>query len=217
MKGKKILITAGPTREYLDPVRFITNESSGKMGYAIAEVLFKLGAEVTLVTGPVAIQSVLPVKNIIHVITANDLLSACQPLFESTDVAIFTAAVADYRPRYPSDTKIKKSEKVSMVEFVKNPDIAFEFGNSKNDRQISIGFALETNDIFQNAVRKLKAKNFDFIVLNSPGKNEGFGYDTNRVSILRKDGTIARFDLKSKIEVARDIADELEGLLVQMK
>jgi phosphopantothenoylcysteine decarboxylase/phosphopantothenate--cysteine ligase len=217
MKGKKILITARPTREYLDPVRFITNESSGKMGYAIAEVLFKLGAELTLVSGPVAIQSVLPEKNIIRVVTANDMFEACHPLFEATDVAIFTSAVADYRPRYPSDTKIKKSEQVSTVEFVKNPDIALEFGKNKNEKQISIGFALETNNVFQNAERKLGAKNFDFIVLNSPKKNEGFGYDTNRVSILRKDGTITRFSLKSKIEVAKDIANELEGLLVQMK
>jgi phosphopantothenoylcysteine decarboxylase/phosphopantothenate--cysteine ligase len=217
MKGKKILITAGPTREYLDPVRFITNESSGKMGYAIAEVLFKLGAEVTLVSGPVAIKSVLPEKNIIQVVSANEMFKAVNPLFDAADVAIFTAAVADYRPRYPSDTKIKKSEQVSTVEFVKNPDIALEFGNSKNDRQISIGFALETNDIFQNALRKLETKNFDFVVLNSPKKNEGFGYDTNRVSILRKDGTITRFSLKSKIEVAKDIANELEGLLVQKK
>ena len=99
----------------------------------------------------------------------------------------------------------------------KNPDIALEFGKNKNDKQISIGFALETNDIFQNAERKLRAKNFDFIVLNSPKINEGFGYDTNRVSILRKEGSIARFTLKSKTEVAKDIADELEGLMVQMK
>lgn len=217
MKGKKILITAGPTREYLDPVRFITNESSGKMGYAIAEVLFQLGAELTLVSGPVAIQSVLPEKNITRVVTANDMFNACHSLFETTDVAIFTAAVADYRPRFPSDTKIKKSEQVSTVEFVKNPDIALEFGKSKNKKQISIGFALETNDIFQNAERKLGAKNFDFIVLNSPKKNEGFGYDTNRVSILRKDGTITRFPLKSKIDVAKDIVNEMEGLLVQKK
>jgi phosphopantothenoylcysteine decarboxylase/phosphopantothenate--cysteine ligase len=166
--GKRIIITAGPTREYLDPVRFISNESSGKMGYAIAEVLFKLGADVTVISGPVSIKSALPVKNVIPVITANEMLQASKRLFEEVDIAIFSAAVADYRPKYPSDCKIKKSEQVSVVEFVKNTDIASEFGKIKTDKQ---------------------------------------------VSILRRDGTIKYFPLKLKIEVAKDIVNELEELM----
>jgi len=212
LKGIKVFVTAGPTREYLDPVRYISNESSGKMGYAIAEVLFTLGADVTLISGPVAIKSELPAKNIIQVVTANEMLEACKQLFDKVRVAIFCAAVADFRPRHISENKIKKSEQVSVVEFVKNTDIAFEFGKSKTEKQISIGFALETNNILQNASVKLKAKKFDAVVINSPKKDEGFGYDTNRVSILRKDGTIKNFPLKSKIEVAKDIVSELEEI-----
>jgi phosphopantothenoylcysteine decarboxylase/phosphopantothenate--cysteine ligase len=211
--GKRIIITAGPTREYLDPVRYISNESSGKMGYAIAEVLFKLGADVTVISGPVSIKSALPVKNVIPVITANEMLQASKRLFEEVDIAIFSAAVADYRPKYPSDCKIKKSEQVSVVEFVKNTDIALEFGKIKTDKQVSVGFALETNDIFENATKKLRSKKFDAVVINSPKKDEGFGYDTNKVSILRKDGTIKDFPLKLKVDVAKDIVNELEELM----
>jgi phosphopantothenoylcysteine decarboxylase/phosphopantothenate--cysteine ligase len=215
LRGKTVLITAGPTREYLDPVRFITNESSGKMGYAIAQLLHELGARVTLVTGPVSIKPVIPGMTIIHVTTANEMFEVCKQLFTDTEITIFSAAVADYRPKYPSNYKIKKSEEVSVVEFVKNPDIAFEFGKIKTDKQLSIGFALETNDVFENAIHKLKVKGFDAIVINSPGKDEGFGFDTNKVSILRKDGTMKNYPLKSKQEVASDIITELEEIIEQ--
>jgi phosphopantothenoylcysteine decarboxylase/phosphopantothenate--cysteine ligase len=213
LKGKKVLITVGPTREYLDPVRFITNESSGKMGYSLAEVLNNLGAEVILISGPVSIKSTIPPENVVQVITAIEMLDACKKHFDNVDIAIFSAAVADYRPKNPSEYKIKKSEQVSVVEFVKNPDIAYEFGRIKTGKQISIGFALETNDVFANAANKLKTKCFDAVVINSPKKDEGFGYDTNKVSILRKDGTINHFPLKSKREVAQDIIKEMEAIV----
>ena len=209
IKGRRIIITAGPTREYLDPVRFITNESSGKMGYAIAEVLYEHGANVTLISGPVSIQSAIPADNIIQVVTANEMLEACKNYFDKVDAAVFSAAVADYRPINTSECKIKKAEQVSVIELIKNPDIAFEFGKIKTDKQISIGFALETNDVFINAENKLKTKSFDAIVINSPKKDEGFGYDTNRISILRNDGTINHYPLKLKSQVAIDIVNEL--------
>jgi len=213
LKGKKILITVGPTREYLDPVRFITNESSGKMGFAIAEVLYNQGAEVIVVSGPVSMLPTVPVENVVQVVTANEMFEACKQYFDRVDVAIFAAAVADYRPKNPSNCKIKKSEQVAVVEFVKNPDIAFEFGKIKTNKQISIGFALETNDVFDNAAIKMKSKGFDAIVINSPKKDEGFGFDTNRVSILKRNGTINHYPLKSKNEVAQDIVDQLQKLV----
>jgi phosphopantothenoylcysteine decarboxylase/phosphopantothenate--cysteine ligase len=213
LRGKKVLITAGPTREYLDPVRFITNESSGKMGYSIAQVLHELGARVTLVSGPVSIKPVIPGMTIIHVTTANEMFEVCKQLFTDAEITIFSAAVADYRPKYPSNCKIKKSEEVSVVEFVKNPDIAAEFGKIKTGKQLSIGFALETNDVFENAATKLRVKGFDAIVINSPGKDEGFGFDTNKVSILKKEGTLKDYPLKSKKEVAVDIIKELEEMI----
>jgi phosphopantothenoylcysteine decarboxylase/phosphopantothenate--cysteine ligase len=213
LKGKKVLITAGPTREYLDPVRFITNESSGKMGYAIAETLYNLGADVILISGPVYIKPAIPIENVIQVITAREMLEACKKYFRDADIVIFSAAVADYRPKFHSESKIKKAEQVSLVEFIKNDDIAFEFGKIKTEKQVSIGFALETNDILENAANKLKVKGFDAVVINSPKKNEGFGFDTNKVSILKKDGTIKHYPLKNKQEVAVDIVNELEELV----
>jgi phosphopantothenoylcysteine decarboxylase/phosphopantothenate--cysteine ligase len=209
LKGKKILITAGPTREYLDPVRFITNESSGKMGYAIAEELYRQGAELILVSGPVNVKTTIPSQYIKKVTSALEMFDECKKHFKEIDIAIFTAAVADYRPKYQSDSKIKKSEDITVVEFVKNPDIAAEFGKIKTNQQISLGFALETNDVFENAANKLKTKGFDTIVINSPKPDEGFGYDTNKVSILRKDGTLNHYPLKTKQEVAKDIVTVL--------
>ncbi len=209
LKNLKVLITAGPTREYLDPVRFISNESTGKMGYAIADFLHKNGAEVTLISGPVSINSTMPAKNIIQVKTANEMFEACKTYFDTTDVAIFSAAVSDYRPKFKSNCKIKKTSEVSMVEFVKNVDLAYEFGQVKKQHQISIGFALETNDVIENATKKLKTKCFDAVVINSPKKGEGFGFDTNKIAILKKEGDIKFFSLKSKQEVAIDIVNEL--------
>jgi phosphopantothenoylcysteine decarboxylase/phosphopantothenate--cysteine ligase len=213
LKNLKILITAGPTREYLDPVRFISNESTGKIGYAIADLLHKNGAEVTLISGPVSINSIVPIQNIIQVKTANEMFKACKAFFDTTDVTIFSAAVADYRPKFQSDCKIKKTAEVSVVEFVKNVDLALEFGKVKNQHQISIGFALETNDILENATKKLQTKNFDSIIINSPKEGEGFGFDTNKISILNKKGSLKIFPMKPKPAVAIDIINELVELL----
>lgn len=217
LKGKKILVTAGPTKEFIDPVRFISNASSGKMGYAIANQLFQLGADVTLITGPTNIKSALPAKNIHEVTSALDMLEICKPYFSKIDVAIFTAAVADYRPVSIELSKIKKNEDTMTIEFVKNPDIAFEFGKVKSQSQISVGFALETNNLVEYGTGKLKKKNFDFIVLNTTNSNgEGFGHDTNRISILYKDLTLKRFELKSKEDVAKDIIAELNNRLIPL-
>lgn len=211
LKNKKILITAGPTREYIDPVRFISNESSGKMGYAIAEAFHQIGADVTLVSGPVSITSSFPKHKIISVLSGKQMYEACQNYFETTDVAIFCAAVADYSPKFTSDIKIKKIENETILELEKNVDIAFEFGKVKRQNQKSIGFALETNNIHENAIGKLKRKNFDLVVMNSPNVNEGFGYDTNKIAIVDKDLSLFSFPLKNKKEVALDIITHLKN------
>jgi len=205
IKNKKILITAGPTREYIDPVRFLSNESSGKMGYALAETLHNLGAVVYLVSGPVTISTIFPIEKIKYVSTGKQMYEECKLIFKKVDMAIFCAAVADYTPKVTSDIKIKKIEDETTLILEKNPDIAFEFGKIKTEQQKSIGFALETNNVIENAICKLKKKNFDFIVVNSPNKNEGFGYDTNKITILKKDITLTEYPLKSKQEVAHDI------------
>lgn len=212
LKNKKILITAGPTREYIDPVRFISNESSGKMGYAIAESLHQLGADVVLVSGPVSINSSFPKHKIILVMSGKEMYEVCQDYFVTIDIAVFCAAVADYTPKVTSDIKIKKIENETTLELEKNVDIAFEFGKVKRQNQKSIGFALETNNIHENAIGKLKKKNFDLVVMNSPKVNEGFGYDTNKVSIIGKDLTLHAFALKDKKEVALDIISNIKEL-----
>lgn len=213
VKGKKILVTAGPTKEFIDPVRFISNASSGKMGYAIANQLYKLGADVTLVTGPTNIKSNLPENKIHQVISALEMLDVCSSHFKQIDAAIFTAAVADYRPLSMESSKIKKNENTMSIELVKNPDIAFEFGKVKSSNQVSIGFALETDHIVEYGTNKMTKKKFDFIVLNTTNNNgEGFGFDTNKISILHKDLSLKTYGLKTKEEVANDIIDELLAL-----
>lgn len=209
LKNKKTLITAGPTREFLDPVRFLSNQSTGKMGYAIAETLHNLGANVYLVSGPVTITSNFPKEKIIAVETGKQMYDECQKLFSQVDIAIFCAAVADYTPKITSEIKIKKIESEISIEFVKNVDIAYEFGKVKTQHQKSIGFALETNNVLDNATSKLNKKNFDCIVANSPNKDEGFGYDTNKIAILKKDLTLTEYPLKSKHEVAQDIINAI--------
>lgn len=204
-KNKKILITAGPTREYIDPVRFISNESSGKMGYAISEALHKMGANVILVSGPVSIASTFPKHKTVAVMTANEMYLECQKHFDTIDIAIFCAAVADYKPKITSETKIKKIENEVVLELQKNVDIALEFGKLKTVNQISVGFALETNNVRENSMGKLKNKNFDLVVMNSPNLNEGFGYDTNKITIMNSDLSLHHFPLKTKKEVALDI------------
>ncbi|MBN1985177.1 MAG: hypothetical protein JW761_02675 [Prolixibacteraceae bacterium] len=213
LKGKKILLTVGPTREFLDPVRFITNESSGKMGFAIAEELQKENVELVIISGPVNIHLKVPEENIKKVSTALEMYEACQKHFSKVDIAIFTAAVADYRPKHQATSKIKKDGDIAMVEFVKNPDIAAEFGKIKLPHQISVGFALETDNVIENAQKKLTKKGFDMIVINSPNPGEGFGYDTNKVLIHIKGQNIQDYPLKPKSEVARDIVDKIKLLI----
>ena len=204
---KKILITAGPTYEKIDPVRFIGNYSSGKMGFAIAQECASRGAEVFLVTGPTALNITHPNINRIDVESANEMYNASINIFPEMDVAILSAAVADYRPSQQEDKKIKRNDMQEIsITLTPNPDIAAALGKIKRSNQITIGFALETNDEENNAKKKIEKKRFDFIVLNSLNDaGAGFGVDTNKVTIISKEGDKTIFNLKSKLEVAKDI------------
>lgn len=217
LSGKKVLITAGPTHEKIDPVRFIGNCSSGKMGYALAEECAARGAEVTLVSGPVAIRTSNPSIRVIDVESARDMLASCEEAFPSADIAVMCAAVADYAPAEVADRKIKREHsEVPVIHLVKNPDIAATLGSRKRPGQILVGFALETDHELDNAAKKLRRKNLDMIVLNSlRDKGAGFGTDTNKVSIIRRDGSREDFGLKSKREVAADIVSSVIGLTAQ--
>ncbi|MFN8291041.1 MAG: phosphopantothenoylcysteine decarboxylase [Chitinophagaceae bacterium] len=214
LKGKKVLITAGPTREAIDPVRYISNHSSGKMGYALAEEFLLQGAEVFLVSGPVCLSLKHPSLKIVKINTAAEMYMACCRFFEQADIAVFAAAVADYRPAKVAEQKIKKDESSFTIQLVKNIDIAGEFGRVKREDQLSIGFALETNDEVTHATGKLSRKNFDMVVLNSMNdSNATFGYDTNKITIIKKDLSRTEYGLKSKKEVAEDIVFEAETAL----
>lgn len=205
LQGKKITLTAGATREAIDPVRYLTNHSSGKMGYAIAAEAQKLGAEVTLISTS-TLDNPKDV-NVIKIGSADEMLLAVETAFQETDIFIFAAAVADYRPLEVVTQKIKKEEGVDkmVIELTKNPDIAATIGAKKQSSQFLVGFALETNNELENAQSKLKKKNLDMIVLNSlQEKGAGFGHDTNKISIIDSKGK-ADFELKSKTEVAQDI------------
>lgn len=216
INNKKVLITAGPTREAIDPVRYISNHSSGKMGYAIAEKFLELGAEVVLISGPVYIQLQHPRLRIIKVNAASEMYLACCRVFEEVDIAVFAAAVADYRPATISEQKIKKDERFFTIKMIKNIDIAYEFGKIKTPHQLSVGFALETNDELLHAQDKLRKKNFDMVILNSMNdENATFGYDTNKITIVKKDLSKKEFSLKQKTEVARDIVKEIISLLLK--
>lgn len=211
LKGKKALVTAGPTYEEIDPVRFIGNHSSGKMGYALAEELSRQGAFVTLVSGP----SQLHIHNgdikVIKVTSADEMFHASVTAFKECDIAVLAAAVADYRPKTRASQKIKKNENLSL-ELEKTKDIALELGKAKSSGQLIVGFALESENELENARRKLKAKNFDLIVLNSLNdKGAGFGFDTNQVSIIDKHNKITEIELKSKKEVAREIVNRISS------
>jgi phosphopantothenoylcysteine decarboxylase/phosphopantothenate--cysteine ligase len=215
---KKILITAGPTREAIDPVRYISNHSSGKMGYALAQEFLNRGANVVLISGPVSLQLHHERLTVVHVQSASDMYLACCRYFEETDVAVFAAAVADYRPAEAAQQKIKKNDDLFIIKMVKNVDIAFEFGQIKQPNQVSVGFALETNDEEKHAISKLEKKNFDMVVLNSMNDAEaGFGYDTNKITIIQSDRSSIEFPLKSKQEVAKDIADAAVKLMIVRK
>lgn len=214
LAGKKVLITAGPTHEKIDPVRFIGNHSSGKMGYALAEECASRGAEVTIVSGPVSVKAVNPSIEVVPVESAREMLAACEKVFPDVDIAIMCAAVADYAPRDVYDRKIKREHSdVPVIHLVKNPDIAATLGASKREGQLLVGFALESDHELDNAVEKLARKNLDMIVLNSMrDKGACFGTDTNKVSILKADGARIDFDLKPKREVAADIVDTMLAL-----
>ncbi|MCC7430454.1 bifunctional phosphopantothenoylcysteine decarboxylase/phosphopantothenate--cysteine ligase CoaBC [bacterium] len=206
--GKKILITAGPTREFIDPVRFISNPSTGKMGFAIAEQSQKMGAEVTLVSGKVSIPFPNGVK-LISVTTAEEMLKATSENYEKQDVVIFTAAVGDYKPKTISTEKIKKSEENLTIELVKNVDVAYELGKIKKGK-IHVGFAVETENEIANSQEKLKRKNFDFIVCNNP-KIEGsaFSTPTNKVTFVFGNGKTEELPLLPKEQVALAILEKI--------
>ncbi len=210
LKSKKILVTAGPTFEPIDPVRFIGNYSSGKMGYAIAEKLADQGAEVFLVTGPTHLEVSNPLIKKIKVQTAQEMYDAAVTNFSDCDGAIMSAAVADFKPAHQYDEKVKSGKNDMQIVLEPNKDIAAELGKIKKENQILIGFALETNNELENAKKKIQNKNLDFIVLNSlKEKGAGFGHDTNKISIIDNSDNIINFELKSKQDVAVDIVNEL--------
>jgi phosphopantothenoylcysteine decarboxylase/phosphopantothenate--cysteine ligase len=213
LKGKKALVTAGPTYEPIDPVRFIGNHSSGKMGYAIAEELAARGAKVTLVSGPVAFDKPLPGVNIVKVMTAEEMYESCINE-DDYDIAVMAAAVADYTPSSVSETKIKKTEGDLELSLKKTKDILKTLGASKKERQVLVGFALETDNEQENAAKKLKDKNADMLILNSINdEGAGFGYDTNKVTFFFRNGDKKDVALKSKKLLAKDIIDAIIELL----
>ena len=211
LAGKRVMITAGPTYEKIDPVRFIGNFSSGKMGFALAEECASRGAEVTLIAGPVALQTNTPLINRIDVMSAQEMHDAAIKAFEQNDVAILCAAVADYTVENASEHKIKREcDEIPVIRLKKNPDIAKALGEMKRPGQVTVGFALETDNEEANARGKCERKNLDFIVLNSlQNKNAGFQVDTNQVTIIRRDGTATDYPCKSKRDVAADIVNVL--------
>lgn len=210
LAGKKALVTAGPTYEAIDPVRFIGNHSSGKMGYAIAEKLQQAGAEVTLVSGPTNQLTPHADIHLIQVKSAEEMHDACTKVYSDTDITVLTAAVADYRPAQQADQKIKKSSDNLSIELVKTHDIAQALGKLKKNGQFTVGFALETQNELSNAQEKLTRKNFDLIVLNSlQDKGAGFGHDTNKISIIDRQNKVTNFELKDKKSVAQDIVNTI--------
>lgn len=219
LRDKKILITAGPTYEALDPVRFIGNRSSGKMGIQLAKQALAQAAEVILILGPSAEPIPSNDKLIVHRIeSADQMYDTCHQYKTEVDVFIFAAAVADYKPQNISDEKIKKNEDLLQVNLIKNKDIAASIGADKKSNQIIIGFALETEKIIEHATAKMHKKNMDMIVINTPKiKNTAFGYDTNQISILHRNGERIDYDLKPKSAVAIDILLEISELLKKLK
>lgn len=211
LKGKKVLVTAGPTYEKIDPVRFIGNYSSGKMGYAIAEEAARRGAEVTIVSGPVSITTSTPNINVIKVESAREMYDQCVNIYPNCDLGIMCAAVADYAPAEYVDSKIKREkEEIPVIKLIKNPDIAAALGAMKAPSQKLVGFALETNNEESNALDKLHRKNLDMIVLNSlQDSGACFGTDTNKITTYFSNGEKLEFPLKSKVEVAKDIIDSI--------
>jgi len=209
-KGKKVLVSAGPTFEAIDPVRFIGNHSSGKMGYAIAEEFASRGATVELVSGPVNIVSEHRNIHITKVTSAEEMKNACISYFDSAGITVMAAAVADYTPENVAGEKIKKKGSSLSIDLKPTTDILAELGRRKRDNQVLVGFALETENETENALSKLHKKNLDLIVLNSlKDEGAGFGFDTNKIKLIDRGGEISEFNLKSKKEVAKDIVNKI--------
>jgi phosphopantothenoylcysteine decarboxylase / phosphopantothenate---cysteine ligase len=216
LKDLKVLVTAGPTYEHLDPVRFIGNHSSGKMGYAIAEQLAQKGAQVILISGPTQLQVGSNRINKIPVTSAAEMYEACHQVFNQVDIAILSAAVADYTPSQTSSVKIKKVGDDLSLTLIKTKDILKSLGAIKSHQQTLVGFALETDNEVANALKKLKEKNLDAIVLNSlQDAGAGFGHDTNKIDMLFANGQHKKFQLKTKQEVAKDIVEEIINLVYE--
>lgn len=216
LAGKKVMITAGPTREKIDPVRYISNYSTGKMAYAIADELASRGAEVTVISGPVSVKATEPSVKVVDVESGREMAAACESRFPDVDIAVMCAAVADYTVENPSATKIKREGNLPPeIKLVKNPDIARTLGEMKSPEQMLVGFALETDNETGNALDKMERKNLDMIVLNSlRDKGAGFATDTNKVSVFtRGDQLPVEIPLKTKREVAADFADIMEQKL----
>lgn len=214
LTGRKALVTAGPTYEAIDPVRFIGNHSSGKMGFMVADELARLGAQVILVTGPTVQQTHASSVKRVDVTSATEMLSACEQHFTDADICIMSAAVADYTPTNPQSQKIKKQEGELLINLKKTTDILKRLGESKRTNQLLVGFALETNNEEQHAIEKLKKKNLDFIVLNSLNDaGAGFKTDTNKITIIESTLKKTSFELKDKTAVARDICQKVIELL----
>lgn len=213
--GKNILITAGPTYEKIDPVRFIGNYSTGKMGFALAEVCAERGAEVTLIAGPVNLEIKNPLITRINVESADQMYEESVKIFERMDAAVLCAAVSDFSPVNTFDTKTKRGEEDLIIKLKPTKDIAAKLGSIKRSNQVLVGFALETDNEEENAISKLDRKNLDFIVLNSLNDiGAGFAHNTNKIKIINKDGYRFDFPLKSKKEVAEDIINELNNILI---
>lgn len=210
LEGKKALVTAGPTYEPIDPVRFIGNHSSGKMGIAIAKELYHRGAAVTLVMGPSQYEFSAEGISVVRVKTADQMYKSCHESYPESDLTVMAAAVADYTPVETADQKIKKKSDSLTITLSKTKDILKSLGEKKNSKQVLVGFALETNDEKKNALEKLAKKNADMIILNSMmDAGAGFGYDTNKITIFDKSGQEFSFDTKSKTDVAKDIVDTI--------
>ena len=205
LKGKKILITSGRTKENIDPVRYLSNNSSGKMGYSLAQAAADLGAEVTLISGPTDLKVPNGLRNFISVESALEMYEKVDEYFKNNDIFIACAAVADYRPKEYKNEKIKKSDSDFVIELVRNPDILLEMSRKK-EKQLLVGFAAETNDIRENALKKLEKKNLDIIVANNASV---MGSDENVIEIIKKDKTSVEISQKSKVELAYDILSEV--------
>ena len=206
LAGKKVLITAGPTYEPIDPVRFIGNRSSGKMGFALAEAFYAKGADVHLVTGPVNLHPVFKGIQVQRVETAEEMYQACTAVFEGVDIAVLSAAVADYKTAVVAEQKIKKKEEELDIRFLKTKDILKSLGEIKKPGQLLVGFALETNNERENALGKMQSKNTDMIVLNSlRDANAGFGFDTNKVAVFKRNGEVIETGVESKQKIAEEI------------